>query len=121
MKHPISIAILFYLLHGSIPLDSQVLINEFLASNAATIADPEFGDYADWLELYNAGSSPVSLSGWHLTDSANDSLKWTFPAGTSIPAGGYLLLWADGTGAGLHAGFKLGAGGEQLGLYNAAG
>ena len=97
---------------------SQVRINEFQASNAITIADPDSGEYNDWVELYNSGTSVVSLSGWHLTDSG-DGLKWTFPVGTSIPAGGFLLIWADGTNNGLHTSFKLGASGEQLVLYNA--
>jgi hypothetical protein len=100
--------------------NAQVVINEFEASNAATIADPDNGDFNDWLELYNPANAAADLTGWHLTDS-NDSLKWTFPAGTTVPAHGFLLIWADGTGTGLHTSFKLGASGEQLALYDASG
>jgi len=45
------------------------------------------------------------------------------PAGRSIPARGYLLIWADNeegqttAGSELHAGFSLSASGEVVGLY----
>lgn len=110
----------FFLLLHLAPVMAQISINEFQASNATTIADPDNGDYNDWLELYNSGTSTADLTGWHLTDS-NDSLKWAFPVGTSIPAGGFLLIWADGAGTGLHTSFKLGASGEQLAIYDASG
>ncbi|MBK9985130.1 MAG: lamin tail domain-containing protein [Saprospiraceae bacterium] len=97
---------------------AQVYLNEILASNASTIADPGNGEYNDWLELYNAGAGPVDLTGWHLSDS-DDPTEWAFPAGTVINAKGFLLIWADGTGLGLHTNFRLGAGGEQLSLFNA--
>ena len=43
-------------------------------------------------------------------------MAWAFPAGTSIPANGYLLVWADNdvNQLGLHANFKLSAGGEYV-------
>jgi hypothetical protein len=40
-----------------------------------------------------------------------------FPAGTTIAANGYILVWADEDGSdtpGLHASFKLDANGEEL-------
>ncbi|MHC5184610.1 MAG: lamin tail domain-containing protein, partial [Planctomycetota bacterium] len=38
---------------------------------------------------------------------------------TTVPDKGYLLIWADNeTGIGLHAPFKLSAGGEEIGLYD---
>jgi len=48
-------------------------------------------------------------------------MKWAFPAGTSIPAGDYLIVWADkdDTQAGLHADFKLSAAAESIFLVNA--
>lgn len=105
----------------SLHVNGQVVINELMASNAATVADPDFGDYADWVELHNAGTSSVDLTGWSLTDNAGDSLKWAFPAGTTIAANGYLLIWADGENTGLHTGYKLGADGEEVALYNSTG
>ena len=51
---------------------------------------------SDWIELRNKGVAPVSLGGWGLSDDPDNPDKWTFPAGTSIPAGGYLVVLCDG-------------------------
>ncbi|MEX1312342.1 MAG: lamin tail domain-containing protein, partial [Candidatus Sulfomarinibacteraceae bacterium] len=55
--------------------------------------DPEIHD---WIELRNLLSQPLPLSGLYLTDSRSDPLKWPFPAGTSIPPDGYLVVYASG-------------------------
>ncbi len=57
---------------------SAVVINEFLASNAATNTDPA-GEYEDWIELYNPTSAPISLSGHHLSDNALIPASGLFP------------------------------------------
>jgi len=96
-----------------------LLFNELMSSNAATIAD-ESGAFPDWVELYNPGSADVSLDGWTITDDLTESDKHPFEAGLVVPAGGYLLLWADDDepdGA-EHLGFNLAAEGEELGLYD---
>ena len=102
------------------PAWSQVLLNELQASNSSTIADPDNGEYSDWLEIFNDGTSPVNLSGWRLSDSG-DNTEWSIPSGTILPADSFLLIWADGTGTGLHTSFSLSADGEELTLYNNAG
>ncbi|HWB02544.1 MAG TPA: lamin tail domain-containing protein [Verrucomicrobiales bacterium] len=103
-----------------------VTINEWMPDNsgASGIVDPADGGSEDWFELHNHGAAPVDLGGFFLTDTAPVKNQFVIPAGTAIPAGGYLLVWADdepeqnGITAGqLHAGFKLNAGGEQIGLY----
>lgn len=45
----------------------------------------------DWIELYNGGTTAVDLSGWHLSDSASEEPKWTFPSGSIIAPGGYFV------------------------------
>jgi len=99
------------------PLAAQVRINEFCASNSGIVADPDFGDYADWVELYNPGPGPVNLNGYFLTDNVNVPEKWQISADTLLPAGGYLLIWADDRNTGLHAPYKIAAEGEELALY----
>lgn len=108
--------------YGISPLAGTLFINEFMASNSATITD-EHGDYDDWVELYNDGSAPINLGSMYLTDDLAKPMKWSFPD-TSIAAHGYLLIWCDGeTSEGLlHTQFKLNANpGEQLGLFIASG
>ncbi len=100
----------------SVASGTSVVINEFMADNATTIADPQ-GDYDDWIELRNLTSAPVNLTGHYLTDNPANPRKWPFPNGTTIPANGYLLVWADENGTatpGLHANFKLAKDGEQI-------
>ena len=100
-------------------LASDVVINEIMASNQTAVADQD-GQYDDWIELFNTSSAPVDLSGWHLSDDSNNLAKWTFPQGSILDAGAYLIVWADenGSQAGLHANFKLAAEGEDLFLAN---
>lgn len=99
----------------------EILINEFLASNQATNRDPEFGEFSDWIELYNTAHGAMDLSGYYVTDNLDEPLKWRIPDGTLIPGAGFLLLWADGRDTGLYTSFKLNKGGEQLGLYTPEG
>ena len=50
----------------------------------------------DWIELYNGGSSAVSLDGWYLSDSANDLNKYRISS-LSINAGAYAVVEAKGS------------------------
>jgi hypothetical protein len=102
---------------------ADLRLNEFLASNGAGLTD-EDGDYSDWIEIYNASSRPVNLSGWALTDEPDQPTKWPFP---DLTLGGheYLVIFASGKDrrlAGperyLHTNFKLSKTGEPLGLYS---
>ena len=95
-----------------------LVINEFMADNGATIAGPA-GTNPDWIELYNGGNRSVNLAGMFLTDNINDPMKWQFPNGTVIEAGGFLLIWADNASDsdGLHCGFGLNANGEMIALF----
>ena len=98
---------------------APIYINEFMADNDGVIQDGA-GDYDDWFELYNAGGTPLALGGMYLTDDLANPTQWPIPGGVTIPAGGYLLFWADdeeGEGS-THTNFKLGKSGEQLGLFD---
>ena len=99
---------------------TAIVINEVMAVNKTTIMDPQ-GDYEDWIELMNTGGGEIDLSGMYLSDDENDLLKWAIPEGTTLAPGGYLVLWADGDAGdtpGIHAGFKLSAGGEKVFLVD---
>ena len=51
---------------------------------------------ADWIEIYNASSVSIDLSGFGLSDNSAKPRKWQFPDGASIPAGGYMGIVCDG-------------------------
>jgi hypothetical protein len=101
-----------------------VTINEWMASNTRTVFDPADGKYDDWFELHNSGPTPVDLSGYTLTDNFTNKTQFTIPAGYSVPAGGFLLVWADNdTGQNnanspqLHVNFKISQAGDDLWLF----
>lgn len=91
-------------------LTAQVVINEFSAANYGAFPD-NFGEYEDWIELYNAGATTVDVSGWHLSDRADDPTRFPIPGGATITPGGFLRVWCsakDGVfGGHVHANFKL--------------
>lgn len=94
-------------------------VNEIIASNEMGDVD-EAGEHEDWVELHNAGTGAVDLGGMFLTDDFNNPDKWAIPAGTIIPAGGFLRFWADEDleQGPLHADLKLSADGEEIALFS---
>ena len=98
-----------------------IVINEVMTSNHGAYEHPEYGT-VDWVELYNATGRDFDLSGYGFTDSIKDvkrTIRYHFPDGTVIPAGGYLVLYCTGgTGATdddpFCTGFNLSASGETL-------
>lgn len=101
----------------TVNMTPTIAVNEFLAANDTSHAD-EFGEFDDWIELYNTRDTPVDLSGYTLTDDLDEPGKWPLPE-VEIPAGGYLLFWADNDTiqGDFHCSFKLSAGGETLALF----
>jgi hypothetical protein len=63
----------------------NVLINEALAHT-----DPPLEDA---IEFYNPTASAVNVGGWYLSNSQDDRQKYQIPAGTTIPAGGYAVIY----------------------------
>ncbi len=80
------------------------------------------GSVPDFIELYNAGSTAADLSGMSLTDDPLLPRKFVFQNGTTLPAGGYLVVFADANSSapGVHTGFALDAEGDQVSLYASA-
>src|SRR2546421_3834293 len=88
----------------------NLLITEFMANNTHTLAD-EDAEFSDWIEIHNAGTNVVDLTGWFLTDSSTTLAKWSFPT-TNLFPNGYMVVFASGKnrripGAPLHTNFKL--------------
>lgn len=101
------------------PKRTSVLVHEVLARNDKGLRDGA-GDRDDWIELFNPTLATVDLSGMYLSDSSAEPTKWMFPQGTTIPAGGRLLLWADeeSSEGKLHTSFKLSGDGEEVALVD---
>lgn len=103
-----NLSLLFVLLFISAG-SAQVVLNEVSTANGSTIPDG-LGHYEDWIELYNAGTSPVNLQDYAITNDANTPRKWVFPS-VNIQAHGYLVLYASGrdvtVNGKIHTNFKL--------------
>ncbi len=99
------------------PISETLAINEFMASNSTTIVD-EYGDYEDWIEIYNYGTASIYLGDKFLSDNLSAPNKWQLPNQT-LQAGEYLIIWADDdpTQGALHTNYKLSAGGEEIGIF----
>ena len=74
------------------PLISQVVINEYSASNLYDYLD-NYGMEEDWIELYNTSDNPIDLSGYALSDKIDNPIKWIIPGGTIISANGYITFY----------------------------
>ncbi len=73
-----------------------VVINEFLP-------DPYVLYSEEWVEFYNPQALDADLSGYILDDiTTGGTGPYTIPAGTVIPAYGYLVLYQGATGVGLN-------------------
>ena len=106
------------------PPPVELYINEFMASNDSAFPGPQ-GDYPDWIEIYNPGNEDVDLSGYYMSDDLADTSAWfqipdTYPDSVTVPAGGYILFYANKKMdvSVLNLGFKLKGSGEQVGLWS---
>ena len=85
--------------------EKDVVINEVLADPPAGDRGdangdgmwPERSNYEDeFIEILNTGSEPVDISEWQLTDNSKTSKPFSFPLGTVIGPGEYIVLFGGG-------------------------
>ena len=102
------ISIFLAFLHSN--LLCQIVINEFSASNFDSHQD-NYGEYEDWIELYNTSNSDVDLNGWYLTDKPNNLTKWQFPSSFIVSANSVAIIYCSGldeiNGGVAHSNFKI--------------
>jgi hypothetical protein len=72
---------------GRVPSLGAVVINELLASSQG--GDP------NWIELHNTTDQSISISGWFLSDDANNLTKYQMAPGTSLAADGYIVFYEN--------------------------
>lgn len=100
------------------PASTPLRLNELMASNTRTLeSEPKI--YPDWIELYNQGDTELSLEGFYLTDDLDFGDKAPLDSSLTIPAWGFLVLYADNgdVGSPMHVALSLKASGEELGLF----
>lgn len=96
-------------------------ISEVLFENTYSITDCD-GDHPDFVELYNAGTEPVDLSGYFLSDDFSVPCKYPM-AQTVLQTGQYYVVFLSGKesrNGEEHAPFALGEGDDGIMLYCAA-
>ena len=98
---------------------NQIVISEILPSNR-TYPGPD-GQFLDFIEVHNLSASSVDISGFMLSDDLN-SIGYTFPENTILPAYGYAVCWCNPDSEDeRYANFGISReGGETIYLYNGA-
>ena len=103
---------------------ARFCINEFMAANSRTPAgsggDTGDGTFPDWIELYSYLPRPLDLGGYTVTDDLEVPRRHVL-GDLVLPAGGYLLLYADQAPAegAAHLSFALSVEGEAIGAGDA--
>jgi len=100
-------------------LFGQLFLNEVCSDNETILLD-DFGEYNDWIELYNTGNVAINIEGYFLSDNPDNPQKWSFP-NVEIEADNYLVIFAseeDLVSSFIHTNFKLSKNGEPLLLSN---
>lgn len=123
MKFNASFLIAILFLWGFSVFAQPLYLNELVTSNTSVNTD-EDGDFEDWVEIFNAGTEPLSLSGYGLSDN-NNLFKWVFPDYIVQP-GEYLIVWCSNKNRTLpdqplHTNFAISAAGETITLTHPEG
>lgn len=109
--------VFIFIFFENIIIAQNITINELVASNNTVLAD-EDGDYSDFIEIYNFGTTTVNLQNFGLTDDESNPFQWVFP-NIALQPDKYLLVWASSknrtyASQPLHTNFKISAGGETI-------
>ncbi len=88
--------------------EDPVKINELMLNNNNGVVD-EFGDHADWAELYNSSDQPVALKKYFLSDDEEELMKWELPD-VELGAGEYIIIYLTKRDTDHHTSFGVGKG-----------
>ena len=101
----------------------DIKINEICSNNENILKD-SYGNYSDWIEIFNSGENRIDISGYGISDNEGNLFKFIFPLNTVIESGEYLLIFAskeNSTSTELHTGFNLNKDGETIILTSSEG
>ncbi|MBP7388994.1 MAG: lamin tail domain-containing protein [Chitinophagales bacterium] len=73
-----------------VPCNDPIIFSELNYNSVLQI------NSGDWVELHNTTAAPIDISNWELKDK-RDTNVYIYPAGTLIPANGYLVTAVDTT------------------------
>lgn len=92
---------------GPVLKTHDVYLSEIMFRNKGFVKNAD-GLSPDYIELCNSSDTNISVGGYTLSD-REDKDPWMIPAGTVVPANGYLIIWCtgEGTGKDLNTDFKL--------------
>ncbi|MEM7162396.1 MAG: CotH kinase family protein [Bacteroidota bacterium] len=109
-EHQLKPGLLTIFLFLFIQYNGQLFINEFSAGNYDDHTD-NYGEFEDWIEIYNAGGTAVDLNGYHFSDDINETMKWQVNAALMVPPGGYTMVYCskrdEVAGGVAHTDFKI--------------
>lgn len=98
---------------GTEPSDVTGLFINEVSSNKS--------DDADWIEFYNSTDAEIDLSGYHVQDDKGTDEEYTFPGGSKIAAGGFLVITSSKDSAeGGDFSFGISSGGDKIVLLDEA-
>ncbi|HPT72530.1 MAG TPA: CotH kinase family protein [Candidatus Cloacimonadota bacterium] len=108
---------------GELPSPDSLSINEMMSSNATHLNPPyldEDSAPSDWIEIYNASTTPANVTGYFLSDDPMNLQKWMFPPMT-LAAHSFTVVWASdkdrqNPASQLHTNFKISQEGEILSI-----
>ena len=103
-------SILLFAIIFSNYLSAQIVINEYSAANFDSYQD-NYGEYEDWIEIYNSSATAIDLNGYFLSDKVANPTKWQIPSSFTVPANGVAVVFCSGrdevAGGAAHTNFKI--------------
>ncbi len=106
-------------LHGSPGGPGGFFVRDIVINEVLAHTDPP---QEDAVELANLTTNAVNIGGWYLSDDNTVRKKYRFPTGTTIPAGGYLVVYQqEMLGSNSLAPFSISSKGDDLFLSEADG
>ena len=90
---------------AAIKLDAQGISRRAGGVYISEVMTDPVNEKYDWIELYNAGSTDLDLSGYGISDRVSRPRKWQFPEGTVLPSHEYSAIFLTGIQGGKTGGF----------------
>ena len=112
---------IFVIILLSTGLKGQIVINEVMVSNLTTAFDDTY-NYAEYVEIYNTGTTSYNLSSLYLSDDRNQLLKWKLPE-SNLGGKKFRVIWCDKKNKtySLHSSFLIKPGTEGIYLTSSSG